>query len=987
MKKHYELKHPGKDVKYKTILSGGQRSLLAMYPGRAVSVCKPKQSDKDDDTPKDGNDNYDETFKDVNHSDDDDSDIASPIRKRFCSGQLKGAAVGGDRASSSAEPSTEMEMVRIEEKKDAREVVEDMKDVVENMKNVKDSFLDLLSKFGDMFTGNNLSTGKEREVETDIEVTDQIVASQSLLACKDMQQLCEQLEARGFDFDVEDGVVACILCNQTRSAGAVRLRDSKVGVFGFDMGAYQAAIDLQPHKQPRIFVNLKHGIIKHETESQIHKSLVEKSALEKREERSRMSRNEKIGINLFRIRYNGIMHGASYLNFEEDVLTANLNGTDTGDINNGREFARELSKNIVEVMKEKLSENISKPLEATGKRRPLGLVADKITPNKRTGHITALILPVPENPLSQPFLNPIMLELPPVVDHTADGLSDQLLDLMRGAGVVDSQLEGVGVDGQYIKLGAIKKLICKLSVDQMCEEKLLKWIFEMWEPAHNLNKADEEIRKLQIFDWLVNFTTDVGEVTRVLGIGKGLEQSRQAATELDQQLYKLQAYSVTRFASHVEKTYINTYRSFEIIVRTLQVRAESSDKKVSEVAKTLLSKLLSTKFVGTLLGCIDIYRVIATGSCDLQRVEQFPWEVVGVLNDLIEKLKGMSETLRILPTDTNSNMTVVNMDEEEGSEDDTITVDKHEWPMLSKHLEELKSGKFKNLAIGAGPGRRAGRIRDYMGHENDLLTVQNRLSALCKYESEHIARRTVDNEDHKFPSIIASMEGCLDIQRMVKASSEDEFELEMYGIDCLENVLSQASYSPADSKQIKSEYLLLKERIFDLLYNEESCNRHILQQYEPFIFKTHVCSSVCCPVSQKKCTSYGEILQPRIIITMKILHLFLKFPELHAGLGAVLHLFLRCSAKTHAEGVAESMGNYVDFYSDKKRGLDITAVGDEAFIHWNGPPVHLAASLGQAALDKKFGGRSRWRFITKKGKVESVVVSRLKKVQSRVPFF
>ena len=71
-------------------------------------------------------------------------------------------------------------------------------------------------------------------------------------------------------------------------------------------------------------------------------------------------------------------------------------------------------------------------------------------------------------------------------------------------------------------VGAIKKLIRKLSVDQMSEDDLLNWIFEMWEPAHNLNKADEEIRKLPIFDWLVSFTADVGEVTRVLGIGKVL---------------------------------------------------------------------------------------------------------------------------------------------------------------------------------------------------------------------------------------------------------------------------------------------------------------------------------------------------------------------------------------------------------------------------------------------------------------------------------
>ena len=130
-----------------------------------------------------------------------------------------------------------------------------------------------------------------------------------------------------------------------------------------------------------------------------------------------------------------------------------------------------------------------------------------------------------------------------------------------------------------------------------------------------------------------------------------------------------------------------------------------------------------------------------------------------------------------------------------------------------------------------------------------------------------------------------------------------------------------------------------------------------------------------------------KILEPRSIISMKVLHLLLKFPELYENISGILHLFLRCASKTHAESVAESMGNYVDSYSDKKRGLDIDAVGNESYIHWNGPPVHHAEQLGKSSLDKKFGGRSKWRFVTKMNKTESVVVSRLNSIPPRLPFF
>ena len=702
-----------------------------------------------------------------------------------------------------------------------------------------------------------------------------------------------------------------------------------------------------------------------------------KTYLEKKEFEIRQARNVIIGLILFNLRYTGIMHCKSYLNFEDDVLTAHLNGADTGDINNSREFAKDLTACIVSVMKEQLAQHISKPLDATGMKRPVGMVSDKITPNKRTGHITALILPVPENPLTQSLLTPVMLELPAVIDHTAEGLSSQMLDLFHDAGVEDSQLEGVGVDGQYIKMGVITKLISKLDIEGYTDEELQRWIFQTWEPAHNLNKADEEIRNLQNFDWLVTFTNDVGNVTKILSIGKGLEQIKQAANELNVHHYKLQAYSSTRFASHAEKAFKNAYRSFEAIIKALQERADSSNKKVRDTAKELLEKLLTTKFIGTLLGCIDIYRVIATASCNLQTVEQFPWEVIANLKSVIHKLEKMSLTLKMVKSDSNENDEIK----------DHIEVDENEWPHLARHLKELQLGKFMNLSLTSSKEGRMTRTQSDIGNENSQVTIQNRLTTFCKYQSHHIASRTINNEEHPFPAIISSMEGCFDIQKMISASEDEGFDIEFYGVHCLEKVMKEASYRIKEYEQVKNEYSVFKNRVFDLLFNKDSPNAHFLEQFKHIIYKTHTCSKKCNVHKHKKCPNYMKILEPRSIITMKVLHLLLKFPVLYEGISGVLHLFLRCATKTHAEAVAESMGNYVDSYSDKKRGLDITDIGLESYIHWNGPPVHLAGPLGKAALDKKFGGRSNWRFVTKQCKIESLVVTKLKRLTARVPFF
>ena len=64
--------------------------------------------------------------------------------------------------------------------------------------------------------------------------------------------------------------------------------------------------------------------------------------------------------------------------------------------------------------------------------------------------------------------------------------------------------------------------------------------------------------------------------------------------------------------------------------------------------------------------------------------------------------------------------------------------------------------------------------------------------------------------------------------------------------------------------------------------------------------------------------------------------------------------------KTHAEGVVESMGIYVELHADKRRGrMDISDIGVEAMIHWNGPPLAWSEKLGEASLDRVFCGKGR----------------------------
>jgi hypothetical protein len=135
--------------------------------------------------------------------------------------------------------------------------------------------------------------------------------------------------------------------------------------------------------------------------SKIHKQKKEIEKMKMKVAETKRSREKIVGMNIFRERYAGIKQGKSRMNFEEDMLRAKLNGEDVGDTNHSRFFAKKLDEAIYNEMKAAMNEQMNVKLDATKKKRPAGFMMDKMTPNKRTGQMHAVVIPVPENPLSQ----------------------------------------------------------------------------------------------------------------------------------------------------------------------------------------------------------------------------------------------------------------------------------------------------------------------------------------------------------------------------------------------------------------------------------------------------------------------------------------------------------------------------------------------------------------------------------------------------------
>ena len=849
-----------------------------------------------------------------------------------------------------------------------RGIVSDLREVGDSFMSMKTGFEKVLADMSSMMISKEDPKNIPNVEKADVSEVSDVEAS-TIYHCSNLEDKLRD----NFSFDQDSGIFICQICLQQKTPPYRGAAVHKAGTFTIDLTAYQTSLALFPKNQPDSFRDLKKKLVKHILRSETHLKNLKVTEEREKETAEKERRNHSIGLSLGRLRYNDIKHGNSFLSFEDTIVTAHLNGTDTGDINNSRQFAKDITENIKEAMDDKLKEAISTPLEGTGRIRQIGVVSDKITPNKRTGHIIAAILPVPENPLSEHFLCPILLDVPHVKDHTADGLAAQMLDVLHQAGVDDSQVSGFGVDGQYIKMGVLPKLIGMIDIEEKDMDKLKGWILQTWEPAHNLNLADEEVRGRQDFQWLVRFTNIIKEVTGLLNIGKGLEQMLDAAKELDMKSYRLQGYCSTRFAAYFEVSLNNFIKSYPIIIRALGERKTSKEKKVRDQAEKLLGQLLDVKFVGSLLGSRDIYCIIATASCQLQKVEQFPWEVTQILKSVIAKLSAMADNLHI--------------DHHQGDDPDHDQVPAvlHDWDNLSCHLDDLKKGIFLSMAVGSAPERRQGRIRDYLGHQDDFTTIKNRLSSLASAQAKIIKKRTLDNKDCPFPPILDSMCNCLDLSLLLDESKSLDFIEELYGVESF-NVMVEASLVE-NTTSIQHQYLVFKQRVLELLSDKGGKFDQIHGENEHLLWETHKCTLECNVKRQSQCQNYQKLVEPKKVKTMKVLHLFLKTPELYDGLHDFLHLYVSVATKTHAEGVAESMGNFVEIHSEKKRGLDISDVGVEAYINWNGPPVANASPLLETALDKRFKGRSNWRFVTKENKLQSKVVSRLKKEVSRVPFF
>ena len=164
----------------------------------------------------------------------------------------------------------------------------------------------------------------------------------------------------------------------------------------------------------------------------------------------------------------------------------------------------------------------------------------------------------------------MMLEVPPVPVLSADGLAATALQVFHEAGFSDEQLEGVGWDGEYVKKGVKQKIIDRMEMEGWSKEELEEWLTEVWEPAHQLELVTKDVKEDNPLAWLNDHIQILNDTANILGLGKGLEQSIEAAEEVGEKLYKLKGMSGTRFSAYFEGSIKNFTLRLETNVAALR---------------------------------------------------------------------------------------------------------------------------------------------------------------------------------------------------------------------------------------------------------------------------------------------------------------------------------------------------------------------------------------------------------------------------------
>lgn len=375
---------------------------------------------------------------------------------------------------------------------------------------------------------------------------------------------------------------------------------------------------------PLTFRHLKSDLIRH-TKTSTHvenlKRLNKLSLLEKQE----YDTSKQAAINCASAAYLTYKLESSYRDYETIIAEFNNCGGEVGLKNHSKEFARNFLTHTYNTLSKEICNFI------TLNDLPFGIVADKMTANRRSRHIIGLRVPILD--ISSKFLfQSIYLEHSPATDLTGNGLAESILKTLEKFGLdlpyIRNHLIGLAVDGQYVIQDVGKHL----------ESKLVKNVLVSWDPMHKI----ELIKKHANTPKIVTEAFDlIHDAMKNFSSGKSFEVLLKCSEQFPGFFYRPKLFKTMKFSAHCE----TVFKTFLADYKTL-ISACEQDPDGFVLQEKLMNKLTLIN----ILALADICSALGKTSRKVQETNHMPWEYTSCIKSLTSSLEIMKRYFDELST-------------------------------------------------------------------------------------------------------------------------------------------------------------------------------------------------------------------------------------------------------------------------------------------------------------------------------------------------
>ncbi|KAF0311054.1 hypothetical protein FJT64_018091 [Amphibalanus amphitrite] len=317
---------------------------------------------------------------------------------------------------------------------------------------------------------------------------------------------------------------------------------------------------------------------------------------------------------------------------------------------------------------------------------------DKVTINRRTVDVVAILTVVPEAPASS-MLQSYVVAAPVVKLHDGASLAKEIQEALATIGVTKTeQLAAIAADGQYHRLGVPEKLLSSMRAEGQ-ERSGPACVAAIWDSAHLMNLAEADARKEHL--WVQETIKVITEISKRFTYGKGLEELMDTGKQMGIRTKRPKLWSGTRFAPHAATVLGAFLHNWEPMKAVLRERLQTETRK--EYAAEILGDLKKLKdddFKARVAALKDVYDILGRGSREVQRVQSLPWESRRGYRSTVASVKCVRTAVEAFSasarTATEAADAVAHADLDELC------------PTLSRHKAALRKGSVATDVVGFG---------------------------------------------------------------------------------------------------------------------------------------------------------------------------------------------------------------------------------------------------------------------------------------------